>query len=178
MDSMNYARTMTEAAGASATAFKEAFDISLRAAKQISALNGDFARSLVDGPQATHALDLHQQMQAYSRRVEHSSEHFRNVNDILLKTQSELAKLNAQNMSKVLQTLASQIEQGNPVGGIEVSKLADLMKASLASAGNAYETMFKMTNTLMDTSIKTIAPTSTTAVTRSHSAGTERRKSA
>jgi hypothetical protein len=169
---------MTEAAGASASAMKEAFDISLKAAKQIGALNSDFAHSLIAGPQAARTLDLHEQMQAYSRRVEHSSEHFRNINDILLKTQSELAKLNAQNMSKVLQTLASQLEHGNPIGGIEASKLTDLMRASFVSAGNAYETMFKMTNTLMDTSIKTIAPTTTTTGPRSHSAGTERRKSA
>lgn len=175
MDSMTYARAITEVAGVSTNAYKQLFDISLDAARQLGALNGDFARSVFDGARAPKALDLREQMRAYSRSLDHGSTHFKNVNDILLKTQTQLAKVNAQHMGNILQTLASQLEEGTPAGGVEVSKLAELMKANFKSAESAYETIFKITNTLMDSGIKSIAPPQVQDRRQGHHSGNNRK---
>jgi len=154
MNSISYLQKVTEAASDNGEALKAIFDVSLNATQQLVALNGDFVRLFIAGSATpVSGQDMHAQMNACTQHIERASEYFRNMNDICIKTQTEIASVNAQRAAEVTQTLVAQIDnlfQGSPMN---TSGIVEMLKSTLSNAGTACESIINTSREVAESTL-------------------------
>ncbi|MBT0961492.1 phasin family protein [Denitromonas iodatirespirans] len=155
MSTMNYMEKVTEVANGNGKVVKSIFDLSLQAMRDLGTLNGELIHALADEAKApASADDLGEQIRLQARQIEKGSDYFRNVNEVLMKTQAEIGKLQIRRMSDLFETFSSQIGQLVPQAGSDPAKIADTFKDSMAQTSEAYEKMFSLSRDLLDNSVK------------------------
>ncbi len=108
--------------------FQQMADVVLSASEQMVNLNLDAARSMCAYVSSQASLpvksdlqaNLADRSQAHSAGIERASEYLRNVSDICLRTQSEMAELGARHFTEVnqsMQSLFGEVARINPLDG-------------------------------------------------------------
>ncbi|NMG73998.1 phasin family protein [Aromatoleum diolicum] len=178
MNSISYLQKVTEAASDNGEVVKAIFDVSLNATQQLLALNGDFMRSFATGS-ATHSTqDLHEQVGVYMQSFERASEYFRNVNEICVKTQAEIATVSAQRAAEVTQTLVAQVDnlfQGSP---LKTAGIADMLKSTLNTAGTACENIINTSREVAESTMTGATQALQTSANASRTSARSARKTA
>lgn len=156
MNSISYMEKVTEVANGNGKVVKSIFDLSLQAMRDLGALNGEFIHALSDqtaAPQATD--DLAEQIRIQARHIEKGSDYFRNVNEVLMKTQAEIGMLQMRRMNDLIDTFSSQMETLVPPAGTDPAKMINAFKEGFSQVSEAYEKAFSLSRDLLDNSVKT-----------------------
>jgi len=178
MNSISYLQKVTEAASDNGEVFKAIFDVSLNATQQLLALNGDFLRSFVTAGTTPSTHDLHEQMSVYMQGFERASEYFRNVNELGVKTQAEIATVSAQRAAEVTQALVAQVDnlfQGSP---LKTAGIADILKSTLSNAGTACENIINTSREVAESTMTVATQALQTSANASRTSARSVRKSA
>lgn len=129
-----------EAASANSDAFKSIYDVALSASQQVFSLNSDLIRSFTEGQAFPgNVADFREQATAQAQNLERFSEYFRNLTEVLTKTQVEVFKLGSQNAEEVTRILSADIETLFKSFPVDSSRLAEVLTSALSSATTTYE---------------------------------------
>lgn len=152
-------QTYIDAANASIQTFESLADIAFNTSEQLLALNLDAARSLCElasaNAQPIVGEDLREQLtsrlSANSQGVEQVTAYLRNLNELCLKMQAEMAEVNAQRVTELSNSLVSAFEvlaKTAPAGGAD---FVAAMKSALNNANVAYENLIKVGREVTET---------------------------
>lgn len=141
-----------ELANANLQAFESLADIAFNTSERLLALNGDAARSLCEfasaNAQPLVGEDLRDQfndrVSVQGQGVEQMTAYVRNINDLYLQLQSEVAELNARRLADFSQAMISALDalaSNSPAGGAD---FVAAMKSTLNTANRAYENLIKV----------------------------------
>lgn len=122
------AQKFAETAQSSIQMFQQLADVVLNASEQMASLNLEAARSMCAYASTQAALPVKSDLQAnladraeaHSASFERATEYLRNVSDICLRTQSEMAELGARHFNEVnqsMQSLFGEMARINPLDG-------------------------------------------------------------
>lgn len=140
MNSISYMQKATEVAAANGQVFKSMFDVTVTAMQRLATLNGDLVRSVTrDGALPTPGQDARERLHAYSVRIEEAGEYMRECNDLCIKTQTEVARLQLQRVGDVVQALTTQFEELARINPMDASGMGEAMKVMFNNSGSAYE---------------------------------------
>lgn len=129
-----------EAASSNSDAFKSIYDVTLAAAQQVFSLNSDLVRSFSDGQTFCRSgLDFRDQTITQTQVLERYSEYFRDLTDILTRTQVEVFKLGSQNADEVIKILSADLDTLFKSFPADSSRYAEMLKTALSTATSTYE---------------------------------------
>lgn len=149
---------VTEAASANGEAIKSVFDVSLKAGQEAFALNEAFLNSLVADAEAPSAFDLERHCGLQTARMERTSAYLSEMGELCVRTQSEIARLNAEHFDKSMRTMLAQF--GNvfdPANAMGSPVMAEMLRAYSSSAGSAYENLLNATREFTESSLSAAA---------------------
>lgn len=154
MNTISYMQKASEAAAANGNAFKAMLDISLNATQKLLELNGELVRSLAtnDG-EAAHEFDFSNQVGLHTQRLERTSAYLRDVSDICLSTQSEIAKLNAEQAANLLQAITIQLDTLAKTDPLDAAGFSEMLKSTFTKTGTTYEEMINTARELTESSL-------------------------
>ncbi len=142
MNSHPAVQKLTDTANASVQTFLSLADIVLNASERLVALNVDAARSAVAFASANAtpvaSTDLEAQFSscvaAHGKGIDQAAEYLRNVNEICVQTQADVAELSARHLSEIGESVQSLFDNAptlSSVGGLDlVSQAKGAAKAS------------------------------------------------
>ncbi len=142
MNSHPAVQKLTDTANASVQTFLSLADIVLNASERLVALNVDAARSAVAFASANAtpvaSTDLEAQFSscvaAHGKGIDQAAEYLRNVNEICVQTQADVAELSARHLSEIGESVQSLFDNAptlSSVGGLDlVSQAKSAAKAS------------------------------------------------
>lgn len=146
-------QTYIDAANANLETLESLADIAFNASEQLLALNLDAVRSLCQFVSANAqppvlGEDPREQLagrfDAQGQGVDQATVYVRNINDLCLKVQSEVAELNARRLAQLSETMISAFDalaKTAPAGGAD---LVAAMKSTLNNANLAYENLIRV----------------------------------
>ena len=155
------AQRLAKAANGNIEAFQSLTDIVFSASEQLLALNLDAARKLCAYASANAVPvlegDLNEQissrMSANGKSMEQAGEYFRNVNDLFIRTQSDIAAFGTQQLevvSRGFNELLDNVAKSAPAG---TSDFVAAMKIAMSNASTAYESFVKTTRDVAETNL-------------------------
>lgn len=157
MTSFNPVHKLTEIATTNSDIFKSAVDISVSATEQLLALNLNTFRALSSGYAPIAGDNAFEQIaarfKAPGQSLEQTTEYFRSVTDICVKTQSEFARLNADCVNKSVQSLNALLDSYAKSGPAGTAEVVGKLKTAINSVTEAYENMLRTTQEATETQL-------------------------
>lgn len=161
MNTLPSVQKLTQAASGNIEAFESFADIVLSASERLVALNLDSARSLCHLAAANAAPlvgnDVREQFAnrigEQSKTLEQVGAYFRNVNDVLIKTQTEVGELNSRRLNEVsegVQELLDSVAKSGPAGSAD---FIAVFKSAISNASAAYANLIKATRDVAETNL-------------------------
>ncbi|HJV28626.1 MAG TPA: phasin family protein [Aromatoleum sp.] len=146
------------------SAFQSLADIVMNASGQLMALNFDAARNLcVNVSAATPVVqgDLRDQvasgMGAQAKSIEQTVEYFNSINDLLVRTQGELADFGMRQLNDASHSIAETLEQFAGAAPAGTSDMISAVKSAVSNATATYENFVKNTRSLAETNLAAAA---------------------
>ena len=78
-------------------------------------------------------------MDIQSKGLEQATEYFRNVNDLCIKTQSEVSELNTRHLNQITESVQSLLDNFAKSGPTGTADFVSAMKTAMSNAAAAYE---------------------------------------
>jgi phasin family protein len=140
-----------DAANASIQTFESLAGIAFNTSEQLLALNLEAARSLCEfasaNAQPIMGEDMREQfanrLNANGQGVEQVTAYLRNLNELCLKMQAEMAEVNAQRLTELSDSLVSAFDALAKTAPAGSADFVAAMKSTLNSANMAYEKLIK-----------------------------------
>jgi len=160
MNTLPSVQKMSQAAAENMQAFQSYADIVLNASERLVSLNIEAARTACSFASSNvPALgddvrdQLTSRMEVQSKGLEQAADYFRNVNDLCVKTQSEIADLNTRRMNEVtesVQGLLDSFAKSAPNGAADI---VSAMKTAMSNATAAYENFVKTSRDVAESNL-------------------------
>ncbi|ANQ85910.1 phasin family protein [Azoarcus olearius] len=139
---------LTDAANANGNALKSAFDIGLDASERFVALNFATLRSLSAGYKPL-GEDVFEQFSGQFKTpvqgIEQATDYLRNVSDIYVKAQADIARLNSERLNGVSQQVNELLDDVARTGPAGTAEVVGKVKTALNSVTEAYENILRTT---------------------------------
>lgn len=150
MNTLPSVQKITQATAESMQAFQSYADIVLNASERLVSLNIEAARtacSFASSNVPAFGDDLRDQvaarMETQGKGLEQATEYFRNINDLCIKTQAEIAELNTRRLNEVTESAQSLLDNFAKAGPAGATDIVAAMKTAMTNAAAAYENFVK-----------------------------------
>jgi phasin protein len=161
MNTLSSVQKLTQVASGNIEAFESFAQIMLNASERLVALNLDSARSMCHLAASSAAPlggnDMRDQfanrMNEQGKTLEQAAAYVRNVNELCIKTQNEVADLNTRRLNEVsqgMQELLDGIAKSGPAGAADI---VAAIKSAMSNASTAYQNLIKTTRDVAETNL-------------------------
>lgn len=148
---------LSEVATTNGNAIKTILDVTLNTSEQLIALNLNLARSCSASAVPPVEGDLRDQMTAQlnspARALEIFTDYLRNASGICVRAQSEIARIDAERVNKLTQSVNALLEgaaKSSPKGSVEV---IDQIKSAMTNACETYENMIRTASEIAESNL-------------------------
>jgi len=178
---------LTDAANANLQMFQAYAEISLSAAERLTTLNMDAARSMFAYATANATPMLGEDMRdqiasrfsSQGQNLEKVAEYIRNLNEVVVKTQTDVAHLGAKRISELTEALHAVLDNLAKNGPAGTTEIVAALKSALNTAATTYENMIETAREVTETNLTAAADAlHSTASEAAHSAKSASKKAA
>lgn len=154
MTTDTYIQKASDAAAVNRNALTSMLDISLGATQKLLELNGEFVLSLARSDGAMKGdFDFNNPVGLQAQRLERTTEYLRDLNDICLSAQSEIAKLNTQQAENLMQVITTQLDAFAKTDPRNTAAFSEMLKTAFSKTETTYEEMINTTRELTESSL-------------------------
>lgn len=186
MNSLPSVQNLTDAANANIQTFQSLADIVLNATQRLTTINMEAARSAFALASANSAPlfsdGLREQITgrvtAQGQGIEQAADYLRNVNDVFLKTQADVAQLSAKRLGESTEMLHALLDNVAKVGPAGTPDMVSALKSALNTANATFENMISTTRELTETNLAAAASALQSTASETASAAKSSKKAA
>lgn len=150
---------MTQAAADNLQAFQAYADIVLNASQELVSLNIEATRTACSYATASAVPvvgeDMREQiasrMDVQGRSLEQAAEYIRSVNDLCIKTQTEISDLNTRRLHEMTETMQGVLDTFAKTGPTGTLDIISAMKTAMSNASAAYENFVRTSRDVAET---------------------------
>ena len=165
MNSLPSVQNLTDAANANIMTFQSFAEIVLNASERLTTLNIDAARSVFAFASANSAPLFGEGLRdPFSSRagfqgqgLEKAAEYVRNVNDVLVKSQADVAQLSAKRMSEVTESLHAMLDGMAKSGPAGTAEIVAAMKSALNTTNATFENLIQTARDVTESNLAAAA---------------------